>query len=103
MSSGGHPKQPAVSATVSRLAGIDGLRAIAATSILVYHTWLYSSPTGEPLTAGQWARWPLRFVPDLALGVTLFFTLSGFLLYRPFVAALLRGQPRPRFFSYFQN
>jgi peptidoglycan/LPS O-acetylase OafA/YrhL len=40
---------------------------------------------------------------DLAFGVTLFFTLSGFLLYRPFVAALMRAEPRPSFERYLRN
>jgi peptidoglycan/LPS O-acetylase OafA/YrhL len=82
-----------------RLAGIEGLRAIAATSIVVYHVWLFSAPSGQVVTPGRW----MWFFPDLALGVTLFFTLSGFLLYRPFVAALLRAEPRPSFGSYLRN
>jgi peptidoglycan/LPS O-acetylase OafA/YrhL len=64
----------------SRLAGIEGLRAIAASSVLIYHVWLYSNPNGRTAGVG-----PLdRVLPDFAFGVILFFTLSGFLLYRPF-------------------
>jgi peptidoglycan/LPS O-acetylase OafA/YrhL len=40
---------------------------------------------------------------NLSLGVTLFFTLSGFLLYRPFAAAVLRGRPMPSLKPYFGN
>jgi peptidoglycan/LPS O-acetylase OafA/YrhL len=82
-----------------RLPGIEGLRALAACSILVLHAWLYSSPSGHPQRVG-----PLQHVlPDLAFGVTLFFTLSGFLLYRPFVAALLRESDTPSFSRYLWN
>jgi peptidoglycan/LPS O-acetylase OafA/YrhL len=42
-------------------------------------------------------------MPDFAFGVILFFTLSGFLLYRPFAAALLREQERPSFTKYLRN
>lgn len=69
-----------------RLPGIEGLRALAACSILVFHTWRYAAPPGGRSDVG-----PLHHVlPDLTFGVTLFFSLSGFLLYRPFAAALLR-------------
>ena len=83
--------------TGSRVPGIEGLRAIAACSILVYHTWLFS-------LAGTHTYLGLeRFMPDLAYGVVLFFTLSGFLLYRPFAAAILRGRPLPSLQRYLRN
>jgi peptidoglycan/LPS O-acetylase OafA/YrhL len=83
----------------SRLAGIEGLRAAAASSIVVYHVWLYSSPTGERVGLG-----PLDAVlPDLSFGVILFFALSGFLLYRPYVASLLRGNDPPSAAAYLRN
>jgi peptidoglycan/LPS O-acetylase OafA/YrhL len=83
----------------SRLPGIEGMRAIAASSILVYHVWLFSAPDGSRADVG-----PLDFVlQDFAFGVTLFFTLSGFLLYRPYVASLLRSSPLPSAAGYFRN
>jgi peptidoglycan/LPS O-acetylase OafA/YrhL len=67
--------------------------------VLVYHSWLYSAPTGQRVQ-----RWPVGLVaPDLAFGVILFFTLSGFLLYRPFVASILRGTPMPSVRRYLRN
>jgi len=42
-------------------------------------------------------------LPDLAFGVVLFFTLSGFLLYRPFVASILRANPMPSARRYLRN
>lgn len=84
--------------TGSRLPRIEGARALAAGSIVVYHVWRYGSESG-PVALG-----PLnRVMPHLALGVTLFFTLSGFLLYRPFVAALLRARSRPNLVAYLRN
>lgn len=70
-----------------RIPGIEGLRALAAGSILVFHVWRYSSPNRASVDFGR-AGW---FFPDLSFGVVLFFTLSGFLLYAPFVGAILHG------------
>lgn len=44
-----------------------------------------------------------RVLPDLQFGVTLFFALSGFLLYRVFAASLLRGGPLPSVRGYLRN
>jgi peptidoglycan/LPS O-acetylase OafA/YrhL len=43
------------------------------------------------------------YLNDLSFGVTLFFTLSGFLLYRPFANALIRGAERPSYSRYLRN
>jgi peptidoglycan/LPS O-acetylase OafA/YrhL len=42
-------------------------------------------------------------MPHLSLGVILFFSLSGFLLYRPFAAAVVRGVPLPAIRVYLFN
>jgi peptidoglycan/LPS O-acetylase OafA/YrhL len=81
-----------------RLTGVDGLRALAAGSVLLYHCYLYGSPGGP--AGGHVLR---LAAPNLALGVTVFFTLSGFLLWRPFAAALLSGQERPNTRNYLRN
>jgi peptidoglycan/LPS O-acetylase OafA/YrhL len=76
--------------TGRRIAGIEGLRALAATSVLVNHAWLFSRPDGEPIGYSTMFAAPFE---SLAFGVTLFFGLSGFLLYRPFVAAAFERRP----------
>src|SRR5688572_14487683 len=55
--------------TGSRLPHIDGARALAASSIVVYHVWRYGAAGGPP-SLGP----PGRVMPHLALGITLFFT-----------------------------
>jgi len=88
-----------VSTNPGRLPGIEGLRGIAACSILAYHAWLFSSPA-KP----GWNLGPITaFVPPLQSGVTLFFVLSGFLLYRPISDALLHGRPLPSISRYLRS
>ena len=82
-----------------RLAGIEGIRAIAATSVLVYHVYLNGAPDARPVDLGV----ATKPVENLRAGVTLFFVLSGFLLYRVFVAAALRGLPMPSVREYLRN
>jgi peptidoglycan/LPS O-acetylase OafA/YrhL len=85
--------------TASRLVEVEGLRAVAATSILVFHCWLFSSPATL-----EWNLGPATaFIQPLQSGVTLFFVLSGFLLYRPIVAAVLDGRDLPSAGSYLRN
>jgi peptidoglycan/LPS O-acetylase OafA/YrhL len=97
------PRMPARSilrpSTGARLPGIEGLRALAASSIVLYHCWRYSAPIGQGFHFGPVDRIFLH----LPLGVTLFFTLSAFLLYRPFAAAVIRERPLPRVAPYLRN
>lgn len=74
--------------TAPRLKGIEGLRAIAASSIVLVHVWGFSYPDEEVLGTGSWGD---NALATLAVGVTLFFTVSAFLLYRPFAAAIARA------------
>src|SRR4051812_14684366 len=83
----------------SRLLGVEGVRGIAASSILVYHVWLYSAPDGGSIAAGP----ATKVFANLLAGVTLFFVLSGFLLYRPYVAAAIRNRPTPSLSGFLRN
>jgi peptidoglycan/LPS O-acetylase OafA/YrhL len=88
-----------IGSTAPRLVEVEGLRAVAATSILVFHCWLFSSPATL-----EWNLGPATaFIQPLQSGVTLFFVLSGFLLYRPIVAAVLDGRDLPSAGSYLRN
>ncbi len=76
------------------------MRALAAGTIVLVHVWGFSSPNGEALGVDLWIGDGLAI---LAVGVTLFFTLSGFLLYRPFAAAIARGREHMSIRAYFRN
>src|SRR6516225_7061020 len=63
----------------------DGLRAIAALTVIGVHTAFASGfTTKHP----GWGRYTSR----LEIGVEVFFVISGFLLYRPFVAHHFGGR-----------
>jgi peptidoglycan/LPS O-acetylase OafA/YrhL len=80
-----------------RIAGVDGLRGVAALSVLGYHAWLYTKAhpgaQARPTLADSVAH-------ELRLGLVLFFVLSGFLLYQPWVRAAVDGGPAPRLGAY---
>lgn len=65
----------------------DGLRAIAAMSVLVHHVAGTTGAVTGTAAGYLYAR--------LDVGVTIFFVISGFLLYRPFAAAHLQSRPAP--------
>ncbi len=74
----------------NRFPAIDGLRAIAALAVVVYHvTTTYNL---ETLNYDTW-QWTQRLGN---FGVSAFFLISGFLLYRPYVVAHFAGTPVPR-------
>jgi len=71
-----------------RAAGLDGLRGLAALSVVCFHVWLYRFP--DPTHVQR--RGVLDYVlSDFRHGLLLFFVLSGYLLYRGFARAALRG------------
>jgi peptidoglycan/LPS O-acetylase OafA/YrhL len=76
-----HPTRAASStAKTHAFPALDALRALAAFSIVVFHVSQFRAPS---------ARFGGDLLAQLTYGVTLFFVLSGFLLYRPFAAAAL--------------
>ncbi len=68
-----------------RVRGLDGLRGIAAFAIIVHHSGFWSGATFD----GSWGR----YLGRLDIGVPVFFALSGFLLFRPIVVAILDDRP----------
>jgi peptidoglycan/LPS O-acetylase OafA/YrhL len=67
---------------------LDSVRAIAALAVLALHAFVWAGATRTDTAAAPW-------VARLDVGVTIFFLLSGFLLYRPFVRARLLGERAP--------
>ena len=78
-----------MSAPDGRHPPIDGLRAIAAIAVLLTHVSIYS---GLVAAGGDAARYAQR----LEVGVAIFFVISGFVLYRPFLQARLDARELPR-------
>jgi peptidoglycan/LPS O-acetylase OafA/YrhL len=72
---------------VDRVACLTGIRAVAA--ILVVGT--HAAYTTGKYTHGYWGLVGAR----MEIGVPIFFVLSGFLLFRPWVKSAVRGGPPP--------
>lgn len=72
-----------------RFPAFDGLRAIAAITVVAIHTSFSTGLTTSTPSVGI-------YTARLDIGVAVFFLISGFLLYRPFVVAHLAGASRPR-------
>ena len=82
-----------VGAPSARFPCFDGLRAVAALAVLATHVAFI---TGVDFRSSLGA-----FTARLDAGVVVFFVISGFLLYRPFVAARFAGLPTPRWPTFF--
>jgi peptidoglycan/LPS O-acetylase OafA/YrhL len=67
-----------------RFPAVDGLRAVAALSVVVFHADQFA---GGPGVLG-------RAVSHLDVGVAVFFAITGFLLYRPYFAGAVGDVPR---------
>jgi peptidoglycan/LPS O-acetylase OafA/YrhL len=81
--------------STGRFAGFDGLRALAALGVLVTHVALH---------VGFVVRDPRgHYFSRLDVGVAVFFVLSGFLLYRPFVARRMDGRSPADTRAYLRN
>ena len=68
----------------ARFPCFDGLRALAALSVVAVHTTFVSGFTGRSGLGNYTSR--------LEIGVSVFFVISGFLLYRPFACAHFGGR-----------
>ncbi len=86
----GDVADPAVDRAV-RTAELDGLRAAAVLIVFTYHALLRAVPL---------QRYVLPEALSLEAGVEVFFVLSGFLIYSPFVRAHLAGDAPPRLVDY---
>jgi len=67
---------------VRHVRGLDGLRALAAVAVVGYHMQFLVRDTHGPLPAAASIGW---------IGVDLFFAISGFILFLPFVRAHRSG------------
>lgn len=81
---------PAESGGAGEIRTLDGVRAIAAISIVVFHTLLHQRIEYLPASQAIGNVWYY-----LSMGVQLFFVLSGFLLFRPYARAMLSGAELP--------
>ena len=89
---------PAESGGGGEIRALDGVRAIAALSIVIFHTLLYLHIEYLPASQAIGNVWYY-----LSMGVQLFFVLSGFLLFRPYARAMLSGAALPSWARFYQR
>jgi peptidoglycan/LPS O-acetylase OafA/YrhL len=73
---------------------LDGYRAIAATAVVVLHASVISGFVFRNEDLG-------KYFSRLDIGVSIFFLISGFLMYRPLVLAHFQDRPRSSLRDYF--
>ena len=76
-----------MNARADRFPLFDALRALAALSVLLFHAAFFAGVN----SSDSFLR---PYLSRLDVGVTVFFLVSGFLLYRPFVKARVMGERR---------
>src|ERR1700730_4577740 len=80
-------ESPSSQTSGSRLPALDALRAVGAIAVVATHVGFWTAATADPFWGGLVAR--------LNVGVAIFFVLSGFLLFRPFVRSAAGQTPVP--------
>ena len=75
-----------------RLASLTGLRALAALLVIGTHAAFATGKLSHGYVGLMWAH--------LEIGVSIFFALSGFLLFRPWVTAAADGAAAPSTTAY---
>ena len=81
-----------------RVREIEGLRALAAGLVVVFHLSTAVNLPHPSLISPDAMYWIARLGP---LGVAIFFVLSGFLLYQPFARAALANESPPALGRYY--
>jgi peptidoglycan/LPS O-acetylase OafA/YrhL len=87
------PRLPGITSQKNSIAVLDGVRALACFSVISYHIHYFLAHTYN-LSENLGTFGALITMAGYS-GVTLFFVLSGFLLFMPYVKALLGDNPWP--------
>jgi len=98
---GAAAKAPEPAGAPAHLAVFDGLRGLAVVMVVAFHATKW---TGFRLVYPRWPQDPVVSVQTFAttgyLGVELFFFISGFVLFYPFVRHKLEGTRQPGWIEY---
>lgn len=82
----------------ARLQGLDGVRGVALLCVIAAHVVIVLPEDHDAIP-----RLLVVLTGLFVHGVTCFFVLSGFLLYRPYVSSILKGRPAPHLGTYLRN
>ncbi|MHB8571797.1 MAG: acyltransferase family protein [Candidatus Dormibacteria bacterium] len=97
------PAAPRVrQASESRNAPLESLRGLAALAVLADHVLAFGPPAALGV-GGALGRALQGGIVRISVSVVLFFGLSGYLISRPFLRAILGGRPHPPLAVYYRN
>jgi peptidoglycan/LPS O-acetylase OafA/YrhL len=88
--------------SLRRNRGIEGIRGLAAFAVILTHVGTVMA-VDHPETESVLNQAGDQVLLLLGHGVTVFFVLSGYLLYRPFAVHLLRGDRAPSPATFYRN
>ena len=92
-------RQPQPVTTAGRSRGLDGIRGLAAISVMVYHVWLLRDDRSTGVRHSLFDH----ILFNAHLGLFLFFVLSGFLLYRAFSRVALAADGAVNLAQYWRH
>lgn len=75
---------PVRASTAGHLGGLEGIRGLACLGVISAHCWMHWAPGTTPGGLAQ----------SMALGLVLFFAMSGLLIYLPFCRDIARAERR---------
>ena len=87
---------PSLLGRPDRVLAADGLRGLAALAIVVHHASFVAGTTFRPGAAGA-------ALARLDVAVPVFFALSGFLLFEPYLRRIVTGDPFPPLWSFWRR
>lgn len=80
----------------ARVPAADGLRGLAALVIVLHHAAFVTGVSPRPGFIGQ-------LMARLDVGVPVFFALSGFFLFRPYVSRIVADEPMPSMATFYRR
>lgn len=89
---------PKPASNLKRVNGVDGIRGVGSMFVVFAHVMVFTR--AADFTGSQWLGGVFVIV---AQGLTMFFIISGYLLYRPFVDHVVADRGQPMIGAFYRN